>query len=108
MSKELLELQRKTIEEIEDKLTEFKRQCELAGWKKGYNDGYDTGRKDGMLEAQPKANGTWIPNVDVDTKREFLRCSNCRVNYDTDLIGKGSNYCPHCGAKMFYSMKDGD
>lgn len=108
MDKKILELQQKTIEDIEDKLTELERKCELAGWRKGYDEGYKMGREDGLKEKEKSEEvSEWVYLISSNGESK-LACGKCKTAYKHDLIGCGTNYCPHCGVKMFYSMKDGD
>ena len=70
------------------------------------NDIRDTGENPNCVHYTPTADvvevkhGEWIEDSLVD---DASICSLCgytdyRFNYDRDE--RGSNYCPHCGAKM--------
>lgn len=48
-------------------------------------------------DVAPVAHGEWIMNSDYP---DALICSNCDSKYDVIWMYCGSNYCPHCGAKM--------
>lgn len=48
-------------------------------------------------DVAPVVHGKWKTNSDYP---DTLICSNCDSKYDVVWIDCGSNYCPHCGAKM--------
>ena len=48
-------------------------------------------------DVAPVVHGKWIMNSDYP---DTLICSKCDSKYDVIWIDCGSNYCPHCGAKM--------
>ena len=48
-------------------------------------------------DVAPVVRGKWKMNSDYP---DTLICSNCDSKYDVIWIDCGSNYCPHCGAKM--------
>ena len=48
-------------------------------------------------DVAPIVYGKWKMNSDYP---DTLICSNCDSKYDVIWIDRGSNYCPHCGAKM--------
>ena len=48
-------------------------------------------------DVAPVVRGKWKMNSDYP---DTLICSNCDSKYDVIWIDHGSNYCPHCGAKM--------
>lgn len=48
-------------------------------------------------DVAPVVRGKWRMNSDYP---DTLICSNCDSKYDVIWIDRGSNYCPHCGAKM--------
>ena len=48
-------------------------------------------------DVAPVVRGKWKMNSDYP---DTLICSNCDSKYDVICIDHGSNYCPHCGAKM--------
>ena len=49
------------------------------------------------VDSVPVAHGKWKMNSDYP---DALICSNCDSKYDVIWMDCGSNYCPHCGAKM--------
>ena len=48
-------------------------------------------------DVAPIVHGKWKMNSDYP---DTLICSNCDSKYDVIGMDCGSNYCPHCGAKM--------
>ena len=46
-------------------------------------------------DERPK--GKWITHSDYPDR---LICSNCNYKYDVWFVNNGTNYCPHCGARM--------
>ena len=48
-------------------------------------------------DVAPIVHGKWKMNSDYP---DTLICSNCDSKYDVIWMDCGSNYCPHCGAKM--------
>lgn len=48
-------------------------------------------------DVAPIVHGRWKMNSDYP---DTLICSNCDSKYDVIWMDCGSNYCPHCGAKM--------
>ena len=53
--------------------------------------------KENTEDVAPVVHGKWKMNSDYP---DTLICSNCDSKYDVIWIDCGSNYCPHCGAKM--------
>lgn len=53
--------------------------------------------KENTEDVAPVVHGKWKMNSDYP---DTLICSNCDSKYDVIWIDYGSNYCPHCGAKM--------
>ena len=73
-----------------DKCIECAKEHEqLAEWLKEY--------REMKLYHVPVVHGKWKMNSDYP---DTLICSNCDSKYDVIWIDRGSNYCPHCGAKM--------
>ena len=51
------------------------------------------------VDAVEVVHGQWALYPDW----RYLRCSNCKVEFEEAYFPKTKNYCPNCGAKM-----DGD
>ena len=63
------------------------------------------------VDAAPVVHGTWGRYYDEDHCTEYIVCSNCGAEYDSDIVFayhngesrlelEGLENCPHCGARM--------
>lgn len=72
------------------------KNAEARGFKKGYREGYEAGKRDAVVHAAWRLNGC---------------CTNCTFQADVESIGfnhtggtsisyKRTRFCPNCGARM--------
>lgn len=79
-----------------------------------YDDGYDTGILDAIIELEtaPEINtkpiiyANWILEREPDGKPYCYHCSHCDDDFHHIGITCASKYCPNCGATMAERIED--